>query len=216
MHNLTESYSVWFFKWLYHVFSWYVLIQWSYFKSLHKYMTTHDDLCRFNWRQVYSDGSSWLVFMWWHEIWPFVGFQVSLKDFQCSTWSPVIPSVDWKSLKLKQVTFQCKTPQNTNDRNLPWTWRPWVTNLIYGWWHYSTLILISHPWKELFLKRIIFTAELFQTFIKISPWLIHFHWKLPHQICNTDGKNQKSNVKKKIVLTTENAKTWQLVRILYT
>lgn len=137
------------------------------------------------------------VFMWWHEIWPFVGFQVSLKDFQCSTWSPVIPSVDWKSLKLKQVTFQCKTPQNTDDRNLPWTWRPWVTNFVYGWWHYSTLILISHPWKELFLKRIIFTAELFQTFIKISPWLIHFHWKLPHQICNTGGKKSKEQCEKK-------------------
>ena len=140
------------------------------------------------------------VFMRWHEIIMTICWVLSFsKGFSiCSTWSPVIPSVDWKSLKLKQVTFQCKTPHNTDDRNLPWTWRPWVTNLIYGWWHYSTLILISLPWKELFLKRIIFTAELFQTFIKISPWLIHFHWKLPHQICNTGGKNQKSNVKKKL------------------
>lgn len=169
-------------------------------------MTTHDDLCRFNWRQVYSEGSSCIYAVTWNMTICWVlsfskGFSI------CSTWSPVIPSVDWKSLKLKQVTFQCKTPHNTDDRNLPWTWRPWVTNLIYGWWHYSTLILISHPWKELFLKHIIFTAELFQTFIKISPWLIHFHWKLPHQTCNTGGKNQKSNVEKKIVLTTENAKS---------
>ena len=143
-----------FFKLPYHVSSWYVLIQWSYFKSSHKYMTTHDDLCRFNWRQVYSEGSSCIYAVTWNMTICWVssfskGFSI------CSTWSPVIPSVDWKSLKLKQVTFQCKTPHNTDDRNLPWTWRPWVTNLIYGWWHYSTLILISHPWKELFLKRII-------------------------------------------------------------